>query len=220
MSCPSSTTGPQPIGSGGSAVIAWLTGVVKLKKSQALVLDVRGVGYLVHVGQQVLAKYNVDASIDLYVETIVREDALTLYGFENLQTQDLFNLLHSVQGVGPRLALGILDQLSPGDLARAVQLADVHMFKPVSGVGPKLASRLVGELKDKLPPIFEGDLTQTKATEQVVRTEFQSDVVSALINLGFPEARSRQVVVKISQDHAGEGFEDLLRLALKELSHG
>lgn len=201
-------------------MIAWLTGVVKLKKSQALVLDVRGVGYLVHVGQQVLAKYNVDASIDLYVETIVREDALTLYGFENLQTQDLFNLLHSVQGVGPRLALGILDQLSPGDLARAVQLADVQMFKPVSGVGPKLASRLVGELKDKLPPIFEGDLTQTKATEQVVRTEFQSDVVSALINLGFPEARSRQVVVKISQDHVGAGFEDLLRLALKELSHG
>ena len=131
-------------------MIAHLTGQVIWRGEDSLILTTGGVGYLVHVPRALARSVASDASVSVWIETLVREDAITLYGFETLYGQHLFRLLLSVQGVGARLALGLLSTFTPLVLVHLVKLKDKKTLVQADGVGPKLAERLVLELKDKI----------------------------------------------------------------------
>lgn len=135
-------------------MIALLRGRVADRELDTAVIDVHGVGYLVHGPATALAALPDDEDVTLHVSTVVREDAITLYGFPDKATRDAFEVLCSVNGVGPRLALGLLSALRPSDLARAVEADEVATLVRVPGIGKKMASRLCLELKGKLAVAF------------------------------------------------------------------
>lgn len=201
-------------------MIAYLSGRVAAVREQALILDVQGVGYLVHAGQGLLAKITQGDILELHVETIIREDAFMLYGFVSPDIQSLFNILHGVQGVGPKLALAILDHLPPNALHEAVAQGAAGTFKPVPGVGPKLAARLVTELKDKIMPIDGGHGAEDNMAMPISGFAFQQDLISALGNLGFQDGRVRTKIRELHQSMPDATFEEVLRVALRELGHG
>ena len=201
-------------------MIGYLSGRVASVREQALILDVQGVGYLVHAGQGLLAKLAEGDMLELHVETIIREDAFMLYGFVSPDIQNLFNILHGVQGVGPKLALGILDHLPPRALREAVAQGAAGTFKPVPGVGPKLAARLVTELKDKILPVDGDDLVGGDVVASGQGFAFQKDLISALGNLGFQDSRVKTKIRELFQSMPDASFEEVLRVALRELGHG
>lgn len=135
-------------------MIALLRGRVADLELDAAVIDVQGVGYLVHGPATALSALPRDQDVTLHVCTVVREDAITLYGFPDKVARDAFEILREVNGVGPKLALSLLAALAPGDLARAVETDDQATLVRVPGVGKKMASRLCLELKGKLPVSF------------------------------------------------------------------
>jgi Holliday junction DNA helicase RuvA len=161
-------------------MIAQLRGRVVARRLDAIVLDVGGVGYLVQPTQRALqnAKRETEVTLDTYLH--VREDALQLYGFAEAAERELFELLLSVSGVGPKVALAILSGSTPGDLRRAIALGDETRFVAIPGIGKKTAQRIVLELKEKLGPVDVGG--EFPAEELVAR--------DALVELGYsvPEA--------------------------------
>jgi Holliday junction DNA helicase, RuvA subunit len=200
-------------------MIGFLRGRVVGFRTQAVLLDVGGVGYVVQVGAQLRDKLSIDDHCALHIETLVREDSITLFGFEDESNWARFLLLVTVQGVGARLALSILDYLSPDQLVQAIEGNMPQLFKPVPGVGPKLAARLVTELKGKNVPGGNADrvVVSNRTSDGYA---FHQDLVSALLNLGFAEAKIKQVLERSYQNEPNATFEDVLRLALKELGHG
>ena len=138
-------------------MIAHLTGQVIWRGEDSLILATGGVGYVVHVPRALARSVASDTNISLWIETLVREDAITLYGFETLYGQHLFRLLLSVQGVGARLALGLLSTFTPPILVHLVTIKDKKTLVQADGVGPKLAERLVLELKDKILKLGPAD---------------------------------------------------------------
>ncbi|MEL6349841.1 MAG: Holliday junction branch migration protein RuvA, partial [Myxococcota bacterium] len=135
-------------------MIAYLRGEVRNVTPGSMVLDVRGVGYLVHLPPNMQDSFQRDQTISLHIATIVREDAITLYGFGDTSQRELFDLLRGVKGVGPRLALAILGHLAPGQLVTAITQEDLTTLVAVPGVGRKTAGRLCLELKNKIPAHF------------------------------------------------------------------
>jgi Holliday junction DNA helicase RuvA len=162
-------------------VIASLRGRVVARKLDSVVLDVNGIGYLVQTTQRALrkAQSGKDVSLDTYLH--VREDALQLYGFEDAAERELFELLLSVSGVGPKVALAILSGSTPAELRRAIALGDETRFVAIPGIGRKTAQRIVLELKEKLGPV---DVAGGEAPAQEVVAR------DALVELGYsvPEA--------------------------------
>lgn len=138
-------------------MIAMLRGTVADRGLDRVVLDVGGVGYLVHGPASALAALPAEGTVVLHVTTVVREDAITLYGFPSLLARDSFEVLREVNGVGPKLALAVLSSLSPGALAVAVEKDDLATLVRVPGIGKKTASRLCLELKGKVPVGFSPD---------------------------------------------------------------
>jgi holliday junction DNA helicase RuvA len=136
-------------------MIALLRGRIASREADALVLDVHGVGYLVHAPASTVASLPADEDVLLHISTIVREDAITLYGFADPTSRRLFDTLRDVNGVGPRIAVALLSTLSPGALALAVESDDVSALAKAHGVGRKLAARLCLELKGKLSLDFQ-----------------------------------------------------------------
>jgi holliday junction DNA helicase RuvA len=161
-------------------VIASLRGEVVARRLDGIVLDVGGVGYLVQTTQRALAKAQSGREVTLDTYLHVREDALQLYGFAEPAERELFELLLSVSGVGPRVALAILSNSTPADLRRAIVLEDESRFVAIPGIGKKTAQRIVLELKEKLGPVDVGG--ESPAEELVAR--------DALVELGYsvPEA--------------------------------
>ena len=189
-------------------MIALLRGTVVRKDLSSIVLDVSGVGYLVNVSQPSIANYSVGSQIVVNTVQIFREDAVTLYGFDTLDELELFNLLCSVNGVGPKSALGILNHLGVSGIQQAVSAADDAMFKAVSGIGPKTAKLIVLSLTGKL---VIGD-SKPSSTVEV-------NVVTALVNLGYPERLSRQAVKDALASHPESNEAEILKLALGELAN-
>jgi len=158
----------------------------------------------------------------LTIETHVREDMIRLYGFRSDDERDWFRLLQSVQGVGTRVALGILSVLEPSQLAAAIATADRASIARGPGVGPKLAARIVSELKDKAPayaPVDPALIRLTDAVEDRSAPQPISDAVSALMNLGYPQAQA-SAAIAAALKNAGEAAEakTLIRLGLRELA--
>ena len=204
-------------------MIGKLRGVVDSVDAEALILDVNGVGYLVSASARTLrALPGAGEVVELLVETHVREDAIRLYGFLTPAERDWFRLLQNVQGVGAKVALGILGVLSADALSAAIARQDKAAMARAPGVGPKLAARLVLELKDKAPastaPDFAGAEVGLERGSRFTRAA--EDAILALVSLGYAEPQAASAVARISTQ-LGEDAETaaLVRAGLKELAH-
>ena len=193
-------------------MIARLSGILAETAAESAVIDVAGVGYLVHLSSKTLDSLGgVGAKVLLLTELQVREDAWTLFGFGSATERESFRALTSIQGVGGRLALAILSVLSPDELARAVANDDKGMIGRANGVGPKLAARIANELQGKLGVIGAGGVAPPP------RGGPAADALSALANLGFKPAEA-SAAVNAAQDELGAGasLDALVRMALKK----
>jgi len=203
-------------------MIGKLRGVVDGLDEDGLVLDVNGVGYLVATSAQTLrALPAVGEPAELLIETQVREDAIKLYGFLTAAERDWFRLLQSVQGVGAKVALGILGTLSPESLSTAVARQDRATMARAPGVGPKLAARLVLELKDKAPALGAGELGAADAIAESGSKlpKAAEDAILALVGLGYSRAQAATAIAKCSAQLGAEAqTAALIRAGLKELA--
>ncbi len=199
-------------------MIALLTGRVEQLVEGSCVLDVNGVGYLVQASTRTLAALpQPPATARLLIETVVREDAIQLYGFADPAERDWFRLLTTVQGVGAKVALSVLSALAPRDLVRAIAAGDRASLTRAPGVGPRLAVRLLTELREKAGamPTSAPDLAGPAARPGGVA----EDAVSALINLGYRRQEAQPVVARVIE-RLGDGaaLDAVIRDALKDLA--
>ena len=200
-------------------MIAQLTGLIDSLEDGRCVVDVAGVGYLVHASSRTLAALPHPPEIaKLLIETHVREDAIQLFGFTDTAERDWFRLLTTVQGVGPRVALSILSALSPRDLIGAIAARDQASLTRAPGVGARLAARLLTELKDKVGamPSSAGPGIAVPASRLQGVT---GDALSALINLGYRRPEAQGAVARVA-DWLGDdaALDTIIRESLKELS--
>jgi len=196
-------------------MIAQLRGTLGDKRPNQVLVDVGGVGYLVHVPLSTFyALGDLHSNVTLLIHTQVREDAIALYGFLSSREKHLFELLISASGVGPVLALKILSGMSVDDLVPAVRNGDLARLTRIPGVGRKTAERMVVELRDKLAAMGNPE----DARQPVSTTGTAGDVVSALLNLGYEQRTAEQAVERAKKDGTKEIFEDLLRATLQQLS--
>ena len=200
-------------------MIAQLTGLVDALEDGRCVIDVAGVGYLVHASSRTLAALpRPPEAAKLLVETHVREDAIQLLGFTDTAERDWFRLLTTVQGVGPRVALSILSALAPRDLIGAIAARDQASLTRAPGVGARLAARLLTELKDKV-----GGMPSSAgpgiAVAQVRPQGAAGDALSALINLGYRRPEAQATIARVV-DRLGESaaLDAIIRDSLKELA--
>ncbi|MBY0302087.1 MULTISPECIES: Holliday junction branch migration protein RuvA [Sphingomonas] len=195
-------------------MIAHLKGRLESTGIDHAVIDVGGVGYLVGASSRTLAAIGpVGEAATLFTEMLVGEDFIRLVGFASAGERDWFRLLTGVQGVGARVALAILSALEPNDLARAVMAQDKATVARANGVGPKLAERIVRELKDKVGGVAIGPA----AAAQVVPAGAGADAVSALLNLGFRAPEAAAAVAAAEEElGAGATLDALVRLALRK----
>ena len=194
-------------------MIAFLSGTLREKHLQRLIVDVNGVGYDVTVPlSTIYALGDLGSPAELRIHTHVREDALQLFGFATALEQTLFERLISVSGIGPKVALAVLSGIEPAELTRAIRTSDVARLTRIPGVGKKTAERVVLELKDRLP--------QAAVTEAVAPDSgdaVRDDLLSALANLGYPRASVEKTVDKVLQAAEDRTFEPLLRATLRQL---
>jgi len=200
-------------------MIARLTGILDAIGEDHAVIDVNGVGYLVFCSARTLRTLGErGAQVSLAVETHVREDHIHLYGFVDAVERDWFRLLTTVQGVGAKVALAILGTLSPEDLANALMAEDKASLTRAPGVGPRVATRILTELRDKA-----GELTSVRTAQlsagEAAPTGAVDDAVSALVNLGYRRADAFGAVARAVKALDGEpAVETLVRAGLRELS--
>jgi holliday junction DNA helicase RuvA len=196
-------------------VIAQLRGTLADKRPNQVLVDVGGVGYLVFIPLSTFYGLGeLHGEVTLLTYTHVREDALALYGFVTAHEKHVFELLISVSGVGPALALKILSGMTADDLAPAIRAGDLVRLTRIPGVGRKTAERIVVELRDKLAATGVPETAQPSAVLSSVAT----DVVSALLNLGYDKRDAEQAVETAGKDGTPDTFEGLLRASLQQLS--
>jgi Holliday junction DNA helicase RuvA len=196
-------------------MIGKLTGIVDSIAEESVILDVGGVGYLVHCPSSTLSRLSPGAHVSLMIEMKVSEEAIRLYGFASAEEREWFRLLQTVQNVGSKLALSVLSTLSPRELERALALSDKAMIGRAPGVGPKLALRIATELKDKAPAMMLRGEAEIHAPAAAPRGP-AADAVAALIKLGYSEGHAAEAVARAAND-LGEGAEagSLIREALR-----
>lgn len=203
-------------------MIARLKGIVESVDEGGAVIDVNGVGYLVSASARTLRDLVAGQPATVLVETIVREDAIALYGFLDTAERDWFRILTKVQGVGSKVGLSILSTLSPDEIARAIAAGDKASLSRPPGVGPKLAARLATELKDKAAEfgIAPAPLRTTQpAAPPVAAGSVNEDAVSALVNLGYRRVEAFGAVARATQRLGAEAQLDaVIRAGLQELS--
>ena len=221
-------------------MIAKLKGIIENIGEDCCIIDVNGVGYLVNMSSRSLSKLQHGEYASLLIETVIKEDSITLFGFQSPWEKEWFNTLTKIQGVGGKVCLSILSVLSPAELSQAVSAQDKTLFLRANGVGPKLATRLITELKDKivtipteylatkdLNTVINEDQKQTPTTyspkqetpdetdETYKKTE---DVTSALSNLGYQKIDAYRVASEICLKNPDKDLATLIRLALKEFN--
>jgi Holliday junction DNA helicase RuvA len=202
-------------------LIAKLKGTVDAVDSDSAVIDVNGVGYLVSASARTLRNLVVGGEATILVETIVREDAIALYGFLETAERDWFRILTTVQGVGARVALSILSTLAPEEIARAIAAQDRAGLSRAPGVGPKLAARLATELKDKAAAFGVAPMP-ARASDAVPGGppgSVNEDAVSALVNLGYRRVEAFGAVARVTQRlGANAQLDAVIRAGLQELA--
>jgi Holliday junction DNA helicase RuvA len=198
-------------------VIAHLRGLLLEKHPNRIIVDVNGVGYDVAVPLSTFyGLADAGAEVALRIHTVVREDALALYGFSTRLELDLFERLISVSGIGPKVALAVLSGIEPADLIRAIQQQDLARLTAIPGVGKKTSERIVVELKDRLPraAVAEPPAAGAPAAHGAVR----DDVLSALLNLGYHRPLAEKAADTAVKATPEGDFTRTLRRALQELS--
>jgi holliday junction DNA helicase RuvA len=205
-------------------MIAKLKGTVDTVGSGYLVLDVGGVGYLVHASNRTLSRIGsvTGTAASVLVETVVREDQFTLYGFCDATEKEWFQTLCTVQGVGPKAALAILSAVDPLQLPVVIASQDKAALRRADGVGDKLALRIVTELKEKAGKIAlgaaaTGQAQSARAPSAPLPGGAANDAVSALVNLGYDRAEAFTAVSKAARAHDGAALPELIRESLREL---
>ncbi len=197
-------------------MIASLTGKLRRKGTDYLILDVAGVGYQVHVP---LSTYcgvpEKGEDVSLHIHTHLREDSIALFGFLSEAEKDMFLLLMGVSGIGPKLALAVLSSLSVHDLSCAIQDADDSRLCGIPGIGKKTAARMVLELKDKIKQLIPSYPLAPPSAAAGSRNA--DDVISALVNLGYKKPLAEETVRKVVHGKPGLAVEDLVREALAVL---
>jgi Holliday junction DNA helicase RuvA len=210
-------------------MIGKLTGVVDHKGPGMVLLDVNGVGYELHCSDRTLAELpGVGSRVALFTELLVREDLMQLFGFRTAYDREWHRLLVSVQGVGAKASMAILGTLGAEGVARAIALGDAAAVKAAPGVGPKLAARVVNELKDKAPGVMAmgGDVVEAlgdapaapAAAVTPTSSAAQAEALSALRNLGYAPADAAQAVARAAGEEEGAGTSALIRAALRLLA--
>lgn len=207
-------------------MIAKLKGIVDSSGEDWVIMDVSGVGYLVSGSSRMLSALpRAGEAAMLHIETIVREDAISLFGFADIQERDLFRLLTSVQGVGAKVALAILSSQSPTELQNAIAAQDKTAVSRAKGVGPKVATRIVTELKDKVtglvfqPKGVQASAASAPAAPADADNSVIADAVSALANLGYKPVDAHGAVARVLADLGDDAdVAAIVPAALKELS--
>ncbi|RPI27512.1 MAG: Holliday junction branch migration protein RuvA [Acidobacteria bacterium] len=198
-------------------MIAWLKGTLFSKTTDRVVVEVGGVGYEVLIPFSTYYDLgDVGSCAGLHIHTHVREDTLSLYGFLTTLEKRLFTLLIQVSGVGPRLAIAALSGLPGEELIRAIVMGDVVRLSSIPGIGKKTAERLVLELKDKLRTVMAEPGREIEMPSPA--SAVQSDVISALVNLGYGRPVAEKAVAHVIKEVPGGRFEDLLRRSLRRIS--
>ncbi len=219
-------------------MIAKLRGMVDTIGEDYFIIDVNGVGYLVYASAKTLARLHVGEGASVLTETVVREDSITLFGFASALEKEWFITLTKVQGVGAKVCLSILSALTPLQLAQAISAQDKASFTRANGVGPKLAARIVTELKDKIVTIpvaatsttaemerelnMDADQEVNAYEDSLVVMESNSanseDAISALVNLGYQRMEAYRAVNKVQGENPNADVSELIRLSLKEFA--
>jgi Holliday junction DNA helicase RuvA len=204
-------------------MIGKLKGIIDSYGEDSVILDVGGVGYQVHCSARTLQALPARGEpVSLAIETHVREDQIKLFGFLSDVEREWFRLLQTVQGVGTKVALSVLSTLKPAELATAIAMRDKAMVARTPGVGPKVAERIVTELKDKAPAYADVDPALVRlsgALDEKRAPAPVADAVSALVNLGYGQPQAAAAIAAAARN-AGEGADaaNLIRLGLRELS--
>jgi Holliday junction DNA helicase RuvA len=204
-------------------MIAKLAGLMDESFETFAIVMVGGIGYRVHCSRRTLGQLPaMGLPVTLYIETLVREDAFDLYGFLSHAEQEYFKILQSVQGVGAKAALSLLAVATPEQLTQAILFQDATVLRQADGVGPKLANRIVSELKDKVAGdavmgvgVKLGSVSMAPAINE--ESSLQRDAISALVNLGYRPFDVHQAVLK-AQEQTPSSLEDLIVQSLQHLS--
>lgn len=222
-------------------MIGRIAGRIDFRGTDHVLIDVRGVGYVVHVSDRTLAMLPaVGGAAALYTELLVREDLLQLFGFPTLLDKEWHRLLMTVQGVGARAAMAILGALGSEGLARAVALGDTRAVQAAPGIGPKIAQRVILELKSKAPAVMaagaglmrpagagEADVIEPRAepgavpaapSAAQVRAASSGDALSALVNLGYGPGDAAQAVAEVVAETPEADVQTLIRQSLRRLA--
>ena len=224
-------------------MIASLSGILTLLGKSEIVLEVNGVGYLLHVSSKLITSLDeIGSELTLFTDLQIRDDKIVIYGFASSKDQNIFKLLQTVQGVGPRAALSILSTLNVDELILAISSGDKVMISRADGVGPKVAGRITTELVEKvsslnnslfnnsisknIPVTLQEKLNNNKNSDTSQFSVEVEDIISALVNLGYSRSEVFSVVMKIKKDFSlnnkNQNFtvSQIVPIALKELSGG
>ena len=192
-------------------MIAYLSGKIISSKPTKLVLDVNGVGYLVNISITTFDKINDQTSISLFIHTHVKEDSISLFGFYTESEKEMFELLISVNGIGPKLAISILSGIQVSDLRQAINTGDITRIISVPGIGRKIAERLVLELKSKVDLISEEGGVE-------IPFSIKNEAVAALTTLGYNSKQAEKSVREILAIKPDAALEELIKKALSGLN--
>jgi Holliday junction DNA helicase RuvA len=195
-------------------MIGKLYGVVDYIDLDHLVLNVNSVGYIVHCSASFLSRTVAGEKIELFIDSQTREDGTYLYGFENINLKKQFLVLITVKGVGPKLALSILSDMNVDDISRALATQDKSRFQSITGVGSKLAERILVELKGKnIQTNFSNneDILSLGAGDNICQ-----DAVSALVNLGISRSEAHNKITKILANHPDIKIDQLIAISLRQ----
>lgn len=208
-------------------MIAALNGIVLSKNADKVVVDVGGVGYEVFLSTDGIARVpDRGKTVVLYIHTNVREDAITLFGFLEEQEKELFLILKTVSGIGPKLALAMLSGLRVDDICKAIISSDIKTLTTLQGVGKKTAERICVDLKEKVGHLSTGGIAAGEGMVPVSGAYLDTvvaDALSALVNLGYPDPVAREALGSVKREKGDELFdglsvEDLIREGLRALA--
>lgn len=201
-------------------MIALLTGKIAYKGISHVVVDAQGVGYRVFIPLTTFyALPEADQAITLHIHTSVKEDAIHLFGFYTREERELFQLMISVSGIGPKVALNILSGISSADLLEAISTGNLTKLMAIPGIGRKMAERLILELKEKVMKKMAADAIPAADAKQKQAEMMREDVLSALMNLGYKAGAARDALEKAACDLQEEpAMDQLLKKALKILA--
>ncbi len=194
-------------------MISFLKGNILSCKPTRVVLDVQGVGYEIHIPLSTYEKISTATSVELFIHMVVRENAISLYGFISEEEQQVFSLLLSIPGIGPSIAISILSSMTPQQILLAVKNDQITAFKSIPGIGQSKSEKIIFELKRKLKKI------DTILSRESAITPYMKDAIEALVSLGFDEKQaSTSVSSVIAQNPTINNIETIIRLSLKQLS--